>query len=401
MNQSTLTGPVDAETASLPLIASAEERQLRDTVRSIAEGFGPEYFERATQAGEPPTELWDTLARKGFLGVNIPEEYDGGGLGLYELSAVAEEVAAAGCPLLLLVVSPAIVGSILTRHGTPDQKDRWLRGIGSGEQKIAFAITEPDAGSNSHNISTKARRDGDKYILSGTKTFISGMEDASSVLVVARTGTNESSSKGLLSLFIVDVDAPGLERQHVPTAVESPEKQWMLFFDDVELEAERLIGPADQGLKVVFDGLNPERILAAVMCTGIARYVMQRAATYANERVVWNGKPIGSHQGISHPLAEAKIQLELARLMTQKAAALYDAGAPAGEPANMAKFAAAEAGVRCVDQAIQTHGGNGVALEYRLSQYWWMARLLRTAPVSREMILNYVAEHSLGLPRSY
>ncbi|MFY9264376.1 MAG: acyl-CoA dehydrogenase family protein [Solirubrobacterales bacterium] len=401
MNQPTLTRSPDADTPLLPLVASAEERQLRETVRSIAEDFGPSYFEKTTKAGEPPTELWDTLASKGFLGVNIPEEYDGGGLGLYELAAVAEEVAAAGCPLLLLVVSPAIVGSILTRHGTPDQKDRWLRGIGSGEQKIAFAITEPDAGSNSHNISTKARRDGDKFILNGTKTFISGMEDANAVLVVARTGENEASGKGLLSLFIVDVDAPGLERQHVPTAIESPEKQWMLFFDDVELEADRLIGPVDHGLKVVFDGLNPERILAAVMCTGIARYVMQRAATYANERTVWNGKPIGSHQGLAHPLAEAKIQLELARLMTQKAAALYDAGAPAGESANIAKFAAAEAGVRCVDQAIQTHGGNGVALEYQLTQYWWMARLLRTAPVSREMILNYVAEHSLGLPRSY
>ena len=394
--------PIAAEPsqASLPLVPSQEERLLRESVRHVAASFGPEYFIRTSNAGEPPTELWNALAEKGYLGVNIPEEYDGGGLGLYELAIVAEEVAAAGCPLLLIVVSPAIVGSILTRHGTPEQKDRWLRGIGTGERRAAFAITEPDAGSNSHKISTVARRDNGKYILNGQKYYISGMEDAQQVLVVARTSKDESSGRGRLSLFVVDTDAPGLTRQHIPTALQAPEKQWTLFFDDVEVEADRMIGPEDQGLKVVFDGLNPERITAAVMCTGIARYAMEKACTYARERSVW-GRPIGTHQGLSHPLAEAKVALEQARLMTWKAARLYDAGAPAGEASNMAKFAAAEAGIRCVDQAMQTHGGNGVALEYQLSNYWFTVRLLRIAPVSREMILNYVAEHSLGLPRSY
>ena len=395
------TLPTTAEgLPAFPLIPSEEERMLRAAVRDIASGFGPAYNKRITEAGEPPTELWNALAEKGYLGVNVPEEYGGGGLGLYELAAVGEETAAAGCPLLLIVVSPAIVGSILTRHGTAAQKERWLRGIGTGERRIVFAITEPDAGSNSHRISTTAKRVDGGYVLNGQKTYISGVEDADAVLVVARTALDEASGRGRLSLFIVDTDAPGLTRQHIPTALSAAEKQWTLFFDGVELEADRLVGEEHQGLKVVFDGLNPERIAAAVMCTGIARYAMDKASRYANERAVW-GAPIGTHQGIAHPLAEAKIQLECARVMIQKAAALYDAGAPAGEASNMAKFAAAEAGIRCLDQAIQTHGGNGVALEYDLSSYWWGVRLLRTAPVSREMILNYVAEHSLGLPRSY
>jgi alkylation response protein AidB-like acyl-CoA dehydrogenase len=351
------------------------------------------------EAGEPTLELWDALASRGYLSVNIPEEYGGGGLGMTALAVVGEEITAAGCSLLLIVVSPAIVGSILTRHGNEEQKDRWLRGIAAGTTKIAFAITEPDAGSNSHNISTAARRVNGRYVLRGTKTFISGVEEAHAILVVARA-RGDDGTLGLPLLFIVDSDAPGLERQHIPTALRAPDKQWQLFFDDVEVDADRLIGAETGGLKAAFDGLNPERIMGAAVANGVARRALDMGASYARERVVWS-EPIGAHQGLSHPLAQAKIELELARLMTQKAAALYDAGAPAGEASNMAKYASAEAGIRCVDQAIQTHGGNGFALEYGLTDMYWGVRLVRTAPVSREMILNYVAEHSLGLPRSY
>lgn len=373
---------------------------LREAVSGIVSGFGHEYSLRKTEAGEPPTELWDALAGHGYLGVNIPEEYGGGGLGMSALAAVGEEISAGGCSLLLIVVSPAIVGSILARHGTEDQKDRWLRGIGAGTTKVAFAITEPDAGSNSHNISTAARRTPrGGWVLRGTKTYISAVEDADAILVVARL-RDEAGKLGLPGLFIVDVDAAGLERQHIPTALRAPDKQWQLFLDDVEVEADRLIGSETAGLKAAFDGLNPERIMGASIACGAGRRALAMAAEYARERTVWNG-PIGAHQGISHPLAQAKIELELARLMTQKAAALYDAGAPAGEASNMAKYAAAEAAIHCVDQAIQTHGGNGFALEYGLTDLYWAVRLTRTAPVSREMILNYVAEHSLGLPRSY
>jgi alkylation response protein AidB-like acyl-CoA dehydrogenase len=391
---STLAAP------ALSLVPSQEEAMLRETVGSIAASFGPDYTRRINTAGEPPLELWDALASRGYLGVNIPEEYDGGGLGMAALAAVGEEVTAAGCGLLLIVVSPAIVGSILTRHGTPDQKDHWLRGIARGTTKFAFAITESDAGSNSHNLATAARRDNGKWILRGQKTFISGVEEADAILVVARV-REPDGSLGLPLLLIVDTDAPGLERQHIPTVLPPSDKQWQLFFDDVEVDADRLVGGNETaGLKAVFDGLNPERIMGAAVCNGGSRRALQLAAKYARERVVWK-QPIGAHQGISHPLAEAKIELELARLMMQKAAALYDAGAPAGEASNMAKYAAAEAGVHCVDRAIQTHGGNGFSLEYGLTQMYWAVRLVRTAPVSREMILNYVAEHSLGLPRSY
>jgi alkylation response protein AidB-like acyl-CoA dehydrogenase len=389
----------DTAAPALPIVPSDEEQMLRETVRQICAGFGPDYTRRKVAEDEPPRELWDALASRGFLGVNLPEEYGGGGLGMSALAAVGEEITASGCSLLLIVVSPAIVGSILVRHGNEEQKDRWLRGIAAGTTKIAFAITEPGAGSNSHNISTSARRANGSYVLRGEKTYISGVEDSDAILVVTRA-RDDDGNLGLPLLFIVDSDAPGLERQHIPTALRAPDKQWTLFFDDVEVAADRLVGAETGGLKAAFDGLNPERIMGAAVACGAGRRALAMAADYARERVVWQ-TPIGAHQGISHPLAQAKIELELARLMMQKAAALYDAGAPAGEASNMAKYAAAEASIRCVDQAIQTHGGNGFALEYGLTDMYWGVRLVRTAPVSREMILNYVAEHSLGLPRSY
>jgi alkylation response protein AidB-like acyl-CoA dehydrogenase len=385
----------------MSFVASDEERQIREAVAGIASGFGREYISRCVEAGEPPTELWDALAEKGYVGVNIPEAYDGGGRGMTELAAVMEELAFAGCSLLLMVVSPAIAGSVLARHGTEEQKERWLRGIGSGTLKIAFAVTEPDAGTNTHNLSTRAERRNGSYFLSGQKTFISGVEDADALFVVARTGVNEPSGRGLLSLFIVDVDAKGLERAVVPTAARGADKQWTLFFDDVEVPADRLVGVEHHGLATVFDGLNPERIMTAANAIGLGRRALKQASEYARDRSVW-GKPIGTHQAISHPLAAAKIELELAALMSRKACWLYDQGAKgAGEASNMAKYAAAEAAIHAVDAAIQTHGGNGVAIEYGLTEMWWGARTMRIAPVSKEMVLNYVAEHSLGLPRSY
>jgi hypothetical protein len=355
---------------------------------------------RCNDAGVPPTELWEALASRGFLGINIPEEFGGGGMGMSALAAVAEEISGAGCSLLLIVVSPAIVGSILVKHGTAEQRETWLPGIAAGTTRVAFAITEPDAGSNSHEISTTAKRSAGGYVLNGQKTYISGVEDAQAILVVARHKLDDGTL-GLPMLCLVDSDAPGLERQYIPTALRGADKQWQLFLDNVEIPADRLVGSETAGLKAAFDGLNPERIMGAAIALGVGDRALRMASAYARERTVWRGAPIGSHQGIAHPLAEAKIELELARTMTAKAAALHDAGAPSGEVSNIAKYAAAEAAIKCVDQAIQTHGGNGFALEYGLTDMYWGARLARTAPVSREMILNYVAEHSLGLPRSY
>jgi alkylation response protein AidB-like acyl-CoA dehydrogenase len=377
---------------SIPLIPSDEERLLREAVAGIASSYGPAYIKAKHEAGLPPSELWDALAEKGYLGVNIPEEYGGGGRGMTELAAVGEELAAAGCSLLLLVVSPAIAGSILARHGSDEQKDRWLRGIAAGTTKIAFAVTEPDAGTNTHRITTRATPDGSGgYRIRGQKVFISGVEDAEALMVVARMEDG-------VGVFIVDTDAEGLSRTEIPTAPKGADKQWQLFFEDVEAGEDRRVA---NGLGALFDGLNPERIMAAALAVGAGRLALAKASQYARERTVWS-VPIGAHQGLSHPLAECKIELELAALMLRKAAALYDAGFKgAGEASNMAKYAAAEAAIRCVDQAIQTHGGNGVAEEYGLSDMWWGVRTMRIAPVSREMILNYVAEHSLGLPRSY
>ncbi|WP_406628269.1 acyl-CoA dehydrogenase family protein [Patulibacter brassicae] len=383
----------------MPLLESDELRAVRAAVREICERFGHGYWRETHERGESPDALWQALSEGGFIGVNVPEEWGGGGLGMQGLITVGEELAAYGFNMLLLVVSPAINGSILARHGTTEQKERWLRGVAAGTTRIAFAITEPDAGTNSHNLRTSLRREGGKLLLKGQKTYISGVEQADQVLVVAR-GVNEDGSLGLPSLCIVDVDAPGFTRDRIPMPYLGPDHQWTLFFDDVEIDEDRLVGGFNGGLGPIFDGLNPERIIGAALACGGGRLALEKASAYARERQVWK-TPIGAHQGVAHPLAKAKIDLDLAWLMTQKAAALYDAGAQAGEAANMAKYAAAEAGIACVDRGMQTLGGNGLSIEYGMSDLWWGARLARTAPVSAEMVLNYVAEHSLGLPKSY
>lgn len=372
-----------------------EQELLRESVRALAARYGHAYYAQKARSGGHMDELWRELGEQGFLGVNLPEAYGGGGLGMSELAIVAEECAAAGCPVLLLAVSPTICGSIVARHGTDEQKAEWLPRIASGELVMAFAITEPDAGSNSHRLSTLGVPDGDGWRLRGTKQFISGIDEAHAVLVVARTG-----DEGRLSLFVVDVDAPGFSKQLIPVEIVAPEKQYTLFLDDVFVPGDRLLGHEGDGLRQAFTGLNPERIMGAATVNGIALYALEKAAAYARERRVWD-VPIGAHQGVAHPLAKAKIEVELARLMTQKAAWLYDSGQDAGEASNMAKYAAAEASLAALDQAIQTHGGMGLASETGLSDLWFAARLVRTAPVSREMILNFVAQHSLGLPRSY
>jgi alkylation response protein AidB-like acyl-CoA dehydrogenase len=373
---------------------------LRKTVAGIAGRFGGEYYAARAAAGESVTELWQALGKAGFLGVNVPEEYGGGGGGMTELAAVCEESAAQGCPVLLILVSSAICGEVLARYGSEEQKRRWLPGIAAGTGKMVFAITEPDAGSNTHRLATTATRDGQDWLLNGTKYYISGVDEADAIMVVARTGPPDAAGQARLGLFIVPAGAPGLTASKLPVAVMLPERQFTLHFDDVRLGPGALVGAEGDGFAQVFHGLNPERITGAANGVGVARYALARAAGYARTREVW-GQPVGAHQGIAHPLAKAKIETELAGLMTRKAAWQHDHGLPAGEASNMAKYAAAEAAIAAVDQAIQVHGGNGLSAEFGLVPLWGMARLLRIAPVSREMILNYVARHSLGLPKSY
>lgn len=391
----------------MDFLETEERRALREAVRDIAKPYGGAYYSEHAAAHTPCDELWSDLARGGFIGVNIPEAHGGGGGGLTDLAIVCEETAAAGAPLLLLLVSSAISGEVLARYGSDDQQREWLPRLAAGE-KMVFAITEPEAGSNTHQLTTTATRDesgehadrGD-WILRGTKYYISGVDEADALLVVARTGRDEATGRGRLSLFVVPTEAPGLTRTPLPVDAMLPERQFTLFFDDVRLPAEALVGEEGQGFAQVFHGLNPERITGAALCVGVGRRALTQAAEYANTRAVWDGRPIGSHQGVAHPLAQAKIETELAALMTAKAAWAHDEGVPAGEASNMAKYAAAEAGLNAVTAAIQTHGGNGMASEYGLVPLWGLVRLLRIAPVSREMVLNHVAQHSLGLPRSY
>ena len=377
---------------------SEEHRALRAAVADIAKGFGPRYYAEHAAERRSCDELWSALGQAGFIGVNIPEAYGGGGGGLTELELVCEEIAAQGTPLLLLLVSAAISAGMISEFGTDEQRKTWLPGLASGVSKVVFAITEPDAGSNTHRLSTTAVRDGEDWVLNGTKYYISGVDEAEALLVVARTGQDEHGAQ--LSLFIVPTDAAGLEKHLLPVDLLLPERQFTLHFDGVRVGPDALLGQAGEGFRQVFHGLNPERITGAALGVGVARHVLTTASRYAGERKVWS-EPIGAHQGVSHPLAKAKIETELAALMTRQAAWQHDHGEPAGESSNMAKYAAAEAAIAAVDAAIQVHGGNGVASEYGLMPYWGLARLLRIAPVNREMILNFVAQHSLGLPRSY
>jgi len=380
----------------------SEERQaLRKAVSELGKKYGYEWFNRQARSGGHTTELWLEAGKLGYLGVNLPEEYGGGGGGMADLSIVLEELGAAGSPLLMMVVSPSICGTVIARFGTDEQKQHWLPGLADGTTIMAFAITEPDAGSNSHRITTTGRRTDEGWSLTGQKVFISGLDVAKAVLVVGRT---EDARTGKLkpALFIVPTDAPGVEFRQIEMDLISPDKQFALFLDDVRLPREALVGSEDAALMQLFAGLNPERIMASAFAIGIARHALGKAIAYVKDRQVWQ-TPIGAHQGLAHPLAQIKIELELARLMMQKAAALYDAGddLAAGEAANMAKYAAGEVAVRATDQAVQSLGGNGMTTEYGVASLVAAARATRIAPVSREMILNFVAQHSLGLPKSY
>ncbi|MEU6288728.1 acyl-CoA dehydrogenase family protein [Streptomyces sp. NPDC046988] len=379
------------------LLESDEHKSLREAVSAFARSHP-----RATAPAES-RHFWQEAGKLGYIGVSLPEAYGGGGGGVTELSLVLEEMGAAGNPLLMMIVSPAICGTVIARFGTEEQKRTWLPGIADGTRLMAFGITEPDAGSNSHRITTTARRDaatGD-WLLTGRKVFISGVDIADATLIVGRT---EDARTGKLKpcLFIVPRDTPGFERRQLDMELHATEKQFELTLDDVRLPADALVGDEDAGLLQLFAGLNPERIMTAAFGIGIGRYALARALDYARERTVWK-TPIGAHQAIAHPLAQAHIDLELSRLMTQKAAHLYDAGDDmgAGEAANMAKYAAGEACVKAVDQAVHTLGGNGLTREFGLATLITAARVARIAPVSREMILNYVSHQTLGLPKSY
>jgi alkylation response protein AidB-like acyl-CoA dehydrogenase len=375
-------------------------RDLRDAVSKLVGNYGRKYFQDVVNKGEQPDALWKELGEAGFLGVHVSEQYGGGGGGLAELNICIEETAAHGCPILSMVIS-SITAPIIAACGSEELKRAWLPGIARGTRKMCFAITEPDAGSNTHKVTTHAVKRGNGWVINGAKYWTSDIDQSEAVLVVARDGVpvTDGSRQGL-SLFVVPTRAPGISMTRIDAALRTTEKQFSVFFDNVEVPGDALIGEAGAGLKQVFAGLNPERIAAAAINNGISRFALEQAAQYAKDRSVWK-TPIGAHQGVAHPLAECYINVQAARLLNARAAQLCDDGEDAAATANMAKFAAAEASLKALDQAIQVHGGNGLSNEYGLADLWFIARLHKTAPVSREMILNFVSTHVLGLPKSY
>ena len=386
-------------------VENGERSALRTAVADLASRYGHPYFVAKARAGEKTIELWEEAGKLGYLGVAVPKEYGGGGGGIGDLAAVCEELATAGCPLLLMLVSPAICATLITRFGTDQQRECWLPGFADGSVRMAFAISEPDAGSNAHRLSTSVRKDGSGpragWVLSGRKHYVCGLDDVEAVLVVARH-VDANGQRLLPSLLVVPTWVPGFGLQPIDMQILSPERQFSCVFDDVRLPADALVGAEDGGLAQLFAALNPERIMAASLATGLARYALRKACDYATTRAAWDG-PTDSDLGIAHPLAHCAVQVELARLMTQKAAALYDAGTDrdAGEAANMGRYAAGDAVTAAVHQAIRVHGGNGMASEYGLATLLDASRVAQIPPVSREMILDFVAQHTLGLPRTY
>lgn len=396
---------------SLDFALSDEQKLIRNSVSEMLQQFIPrkKEFREMGREGKFPEELWQAYADMGLMGCLVPEEYGGNNMGLLALALGFEELTSQSfSPGLLLVTG--MDSACILKNGTEEQKQRFLPKIADGSMKLCFAVTEPNAGTNTFQVETLARKNGDTYVINGQKTFITGVDIADYMLLVVRTTTlaelaeqGKPKSHGM-SLFLVDTKSKGIEKTPIDIPLSDELNQFQLFFDDLEVPAENLLGKEDNGIMVMFNSLNPERILAATICTGMAEYALKKAVDYAKERKVFKDTPIGAYQSIAHPLAEVKIGLEAARLMAYKAAWAFDSGfepMEVGTLANMAKFLAADLAMKAVDHAIETHGGLGFAEETGLINLWSGARLLKTAPVSREMILNYVAEWDLGLPRSY
>ena len=389
---------------------SEDQEAIRSTVRDIFRRFEPrrdEIRDRVMRKKEFPQEIWDAVAEAGFMGSVIPEAWGGSGLGLLLLVFVVEEMAAMGFGNALIILT-AMDATCVVRSGSDVVKKKFLPKIARGEHKLCFALTEANAGTNTFRIATRAERRGDHYVLNGSKTFITGVEFADHALVVARTKPlKECVDEGLpkafgLSVFLVPTGAKGFRKDVLPTGGIEGMNQWTLFFDDVEVPAENLVGEEHNGAMALFRALNPERILAAATMVGVSEFCLRTATDYARERRVFKDVPIGQYQAIQHPLADIKLRQEAVRLMTYKAAWAFDRDlAEAGFHANAAKYLASHLGVDAVDRAMQTLGGNGFSEDYGLVQLWTAMRLLKTAPISNEMILNYVAEHDLELPRSY
>jgi acyl-CoA dehydrogenase len=381
---------------------TAEQEALRQQVRQLAGRFDDAYWAERDERHEFPWDFYNAFAAGGWLGIAIPEAYGGSGLGILEASLLLEEIAASGaamngCSALHLTIFGL---NVLVKHGSEDQRRAILPAAASGSLHVCFGVTEPNAGTDTSRISTFARREADDYVLTGQKVWTTKAADSQKMLLLARTTPRQAVEKPTNGLTLFLIDTAGLPMRAIPKMGRNAVASYEVFFDDVRVPEAARIGEEGRGFRYLLDGLNPERILLAAEALGIGRAALRRAVEYARDRVVFD-RPIGQNQGIAFPLAEALARLDAAELVARKAAWLYDRGQPCGREANTAKWLCAEAGFFAADAAVQTHGGMGYAREFHVERYFREARLMRLAPISQEMVLNYLAEHVLGLPRSY
>jgi acyl-CoA dehydrogenase len=395
--------PVTTSQASIPFELSDLQKTIRAESRALARTFPLEYWRECDRDAAYPWDFVRTFAEHGWLSIMVPEQYGGMGLGLFEAGLMLHEVAASGAALtgasaVHFYIFPP---SPIIHHGSDAMKREYLPKLATGELLMAFGVTEPNAGMDTSRITTAAKRVGDGWRISGQKVWITNAQNARKILLLTRTSprSDERPLDGM-TLFFCDLDPEHCEIKEIDklgrAAVDSNE----VFINDLPATDEDIVGEVGQGFRHLLDGLNPERIVNGMEAIGIGRAAIELGARYANERVVF-GRPIGANQALAHPLASAWARLEAAELLTLRAAGLYDAGLPCGKEANAAKYLAADAGFAAADAALQVHGGMGYAKEYHVERLWREVRLLRLAPVSQEMVLNFLATKALGLPKSY
>lgn len=384
--------------------STRERSMIESTAGEVAEQFGPEYWREKEEAGEFAQDYWDELADAGFHGLLVPEEYEGAGMGMREMGLAMETLCAEGCGMagtwyLVLTGGMATVG--IREHGTDEQKRRYLPDITTGDRNFSIGITEPEAGTNTLNVATRAEKEGDEYVLNGQKAWITFSDIADDMILVTRTTPREAVDRGTdgISLFVVDMDSPGIDVAPIDKHAINYSNSCEVFFEDVRVPAENLLGEEGDGWGVLVDMLNPERIGFAAAGTGIGKLAATRAIEYANDREVFDA-PIGSHQAVSFPITKAYAKMETAALMREKAAWLYDRGEDCAYETNVAKATAVEAGIEAVKQSMQAFGGWGYAKEYDVERWWREINLTRLAPVTQQMAYNHISQQ-LGFPKSY
>jgi acyl-CoA dehydrogenase len=377
---------------------------IRDAIRAICRKFPDDYWREHDRSHEFPHDFYDVLAHHGWIGIAIPEQFGGGGRGITEASIVLEEIAASGAAMNgCSAVHLSIFGmNPVVKHGPEELRARMLPQVASGQLHVAFGVTEPNAGTDTTAIETRAVLEGDHYVVHGRKVWTTKATICDKVLLLVRTTPLPECTRRTdgLTLLVADLQVPEVEIKPIEKLGRNAVVSCETVYEGLRVSVSDRVGEEGRGFRYLLDGLNPERILIASEALGIGKAALRRAVEYANERVVF-GRPIGKNQGISFPLAEAHARLKAAELVIREASWRYDQGLPCGEHANLAKYLASEAAFFAADRAMQTHGGFGYAVEFDIERYWKEARLMKIAPVPQEMVLNYVAEHVLGLPRSY